>query len=220
MRSIASRPDASSIVTSIERQDHRDRDRVRVGGGGAAGELRLLDGQRGADRAEHRARERPGPGSPGSRTRPPAEARGAAASSSARAAIAPWTIAREFCSPSSWKFWPAKLIVPPFRTCWRSVIAIFRTCLETACWTRFSRLWIAWSANWRSSGSLVLRISSTVGLPTPCRDEALDLGDDVAGDDQRGLRLAALDLGDRRLARVDPDRLDRLEQLAGVARRR
>ena len=41
------------------------------------------------------------------------------------------------------------------------------TCLDTACSTWATRALIAWSANCRSSGSRVFRISSTVGLPTP-----------------------------------------------------
>ena len=52
-------------------------------------------------------------------------------------------------------------------TCCRSLTATRSTCLETACSTSLTRALIVCSANWRSSGSLELRISSTVGLPTP-----------------------------------------------------
>jgi hypothetical protein len=48
------------------------------------------------------------------------------------------------------------------------------------------------------------------------RDQGVELADDVGRDDQRGLRLAALDLVDRLRASGHPDRIDRLEQLIGV----
>ena len=82
--------------------------------------------------------------------------------------IVPWTIVREFFSPSSGTFWPRNVSVPPLRVCCRSLTATRSTCLETACSTWATRELIACSANCRSSGSLVFRIRSTVGFPTPC----------------------------------------------------
>ena len=107
-------------------------------------------------------------------------------------------------------------MLPPLRTCWRSLVATRSTCLDTACSTSFSRALIAWSTNWRSIGSRELRYSSTVGRADAGGDQALDLRRDVGGDDQRGKRLAVANLGDRLVAGMNLDRLDGLKELTRV----
>ncbi len=64
----------------------------------------------------------------------------------------------------------------------------------------------------------ILRVQDELNgrVADPLRDQIVDLAHDVHRDDQRRLRLAVLDLRDRLLAGVDLDRLDRLEQLVGV----
>ncbi len=110
------------------------------------------------------------------------------------AAIAPWTMARELRRPRSWKFSPARLIVPPFSTCCKIVDGdpehLLGDRLLDLVQPGADRLLdeLAIERVLGVEDQLDRRAADAAG------DQALDLGDEVGGDDQRGQRLAVLTL--------------------------
>ena len=198
------------MVTNIRRDDHRDRRRVGGGRGRAAGELGLLRRSAGSRSTRAPDWRTPVPRSPGRRTRRPAQAPRAAASRAAARRSVPSSDRAAVAQAEQ----PEVLAEELDRAAVQDLLEIAGPPRAGPAWRpparpAFSRAWMAWSANWRSSGSLELRMSCTVGLPTPVVTRLwIWAGCRRARSARRA--PAGLTVGDRLRPRMDDERVDRL----------